>query len=187
MKRKNFLLSALIPVALPPLFSGKIFSKPRTGKGFKVSAGEARFGKHITMKGITPNTLDIKISGKDTDGELAVFQQTGTSTKGGPPLHIHPHQDEWFYVLDGEYRFQVGDEQYSMQKGDTIFLPRNVPHAFVQLTTQASVIVSYLPAGKMESFFEATSKWAAPPSKEEVIKVFADYDMIVVGPPLRAD
>ncbi len=187
MKRKNFLLAVLIPVALPPLIRGRVFSKPRTGRGFKVSAGEARFGKRITMKGITPNTLDIKISAKDTDGELAVFQQTGTASKGGPPLHIHPYQDEWFYILEGKYQFQIGDDKYSMQKGDTIFLPRNVPHAFVQLTPQASVIVSYLPGGKMEAFFEATSKWETPPSKEEIVQVFADHDMKVVGPPLRVD
>ncbi len=36
------------------------------GKCFKVIAGEARFGKHYKMKGITTNTLDIKISSSDT-------------------------------------------------------------------------------------------------------------------------
>lgn len=50
------------------------------------------------------------------------------------PLHIHPNQDEWFYVVEGNYLFQVGNEQYRMAIGDTIFLPRNVPHAFIQVT-----------------------------------------------------
>ncbi|MFH0758294.1 MAG: cupin domain-containing protein [Bacteroidota bacterium] len=70
--------------------------------------------------------------------------------KGGPPLHIHPNQDEWFYNIDGEYLFQVGEEKYEMGKGETIFLPRNIQHAFIQLTEKAKVIVSYLPAGKMD-------------------------------------
>jgi len=158
-----------------------------TNKGFKVNAGEARFGKHFRMKGVTLNTLDIKISTEDTDGQLAVFEQTGHTPNGGPPLHIHPFQDEWFYVIEGNYLFQVGEEKYEMKAGDTIFLPRNIQHAFIQLTNQAKVIVSYQPAGKMEAFFKATDQWTSPPLKEEIEKVFMDHDMKVVGPPLIAD
>jgi len=186
MSRRKFLISSL--AALPITLFGKIKPKfnIRIGKGFKVNNGEARFGTHYKMKGVTLNTLDIKISAKDTDSELAVFEQTGLTPNGGPPLHIHPFQDEWFYVIEGEYTFQVGEDRYPMKAGDTIFLPRNIPHAFVQLTDKGKMIVSYLPAGKMEAFFEATDKWTSPPSKEEISKVFSDHDMKVVGPPMMA-
>lgn len=157
----------------------------RQDKGFKVKAGEARFGKHYKMKGVTLNTLDIKISTKDSDGDLAVFEQTGLTPNGGPPLHIHPFQDEWFYVIEGEYLFQVGEDKYEMKAGDTIFLPRNVQHAFLQLTEAGKMIVSYLPAGKMEAFFQTTDQWNTPPSREEIAQVFLDHDMKVVGPPLK--
>lgn len=159
----------------------------KTKSGFKVKSGEARYGIHYKMKGVTLNTLDIKISANDTDGSLAVFEQTGFTPKGGPPLHIHPNQDEWFFVTEGEYMFQLGEEKYNMKTGDTIFLPRNVPHAFIQLTEKARTIVSYLPAGKMEDFFKATDSWTSPPSKDEIIKVFEDHDMKVVGPPLNIE
>ncbi len=159
----------------------------RTSKGFKVDSGEARFGIHYKMKAVTLNTLDIKISGKDTENDLAVFEQTGLTSKGGPPLHIHPYQDEWFYVIDGEYLFQVGDEKYYITAGDTIFLPRKVQHAFIQLTEQGKMIVSYLPAGKMEDFFATTNRWTSPPTKEEIVRAFAEHDMQVVGEPLKAD
>jgi quercetin dioxygenase-like cupin family protein len=195
MKRRKFILSALLlyPINLiakinnnfTMFFEKGIFM--RTTKGFKVNSGEARFGVHYRMKGVTLNTLDIKISSKDTDGELAVFEQTGLTPNGGPPLHIHPNQEEWFFVTEGEYLFQVGEEKHIMKTGDTIFLPRNVQHAFIQLTEKARTIVSYLPAGKMEDFFKATDSWNSPLSKEEVIKVFADHDMKVVGPPLKLD
>ena len=157
----------------------------RTNKGFKVNSGEARSGKHYKMKGVTLNILDIKISGSDTDNDLAVFEQTGLTPKGGPPLHIHPFQDEWFYVVEGEYLFQVGDDKFEMKAGDTIFLPRKVQHAFIQLSENGKMIVSYLPAGKMEAFFKVTDQWTSPPSKEEIVKVFKDHDMRVVGAPLK--
>ncbi len=183
MKRTKFLLSilALIPMTLIAKVTSII---TRTDKGFKVKSGEARFGIHYKMKGITLNTLDIKISGKDTESDLAVFEQTGLTPKGGPPLHIHQNQDEWFYIIEGEYLFQVGDDKYQMKSGDTIFLPRKVKHAFIQLTETGKMIVSYLPAGKMEEFFAVTDKWVSPPSKDEISRVFAEHDMQVVGPPL---
>src|SRR6478752_10609098 len=106
---------------------------------------------------------------------------------GGSPLHIHPHQDEWFYVIEGEYLFQVGEDKYEMKAGDTIFLPGTVQHAFIQLTEKGRTIVSYLPAGKMEDFFAVTDQWTSLPSKEEIAKVFADHGMQVVGPPLKID
>lgn len=159
----------------------------RSEKSFKVNAGEARFGTHYKMKGVTLNNLDIKISANDTEGQLAVFEQNGLTPNGGPPLHIHPYQDEWFYILEGEYLFHVGDEMYEMKTGDTIFLPREVPHAFIQKTDKAKVIVSYLPAGKMEAFFKSTNEWTHPPTQDEIVRVFADHDMKVVGPPIKAE
>jgi hypothetical protein len=61
-----------------------------------------------------------------------------------------------------------------------------VQHAFVQLTEKARMIVTYLPAGKMEAFFKTTAQWTAPPSKEAMANAFTDHDMIVSGPPLKA-
>ena len=186
MKRRKFVLGALalFPLSLIAKIKSKIVM--RTGKGFKVGSGEARFGEHYKMKGVTLNTLDIKISGEDTNGELAVFEQTGQTPNGGPPLHIHLFQDEWFYVIEGEYLFQVGEERKELKAGDTIFLPRNVQHAFLQRSEKGRMIVSYLPAGKMEDFFKVTNKWTSPPSKEEVARVFEEHEMKVVGAPLTA-
>ena len=159
----------------------------RTDKGFMVKSDEARFGDRLKMKGITVNILDLKISSADTNGDVSVFVQTGVTPKGGPPLHVHPNQDEWFHVIEGEYKFQVGDDVHLLSVGDTIFLPRNVPHAFGQLSEKGKMMVTYMPAGKMESFFKVTDKWTLPPTKEEVTKAFEDHDMKIVGPPLNTE
>jgi quercetin dioxygenase-like cupin family protein len=187
MYRRNFLLTtlAILPLSAISSFTKYLFME--TQAGFKVPAGEARFGRHYKMKGVTLNILDIKISGQDTENGVAVFEQTGLTPNGGPPLHVHPFQDEWFYVIQGKYRFQVGEDSYHLEKGDTIFLPKNVKHAFIQLSRKGKMIVSYLPAGKMEDFFKVTDEWTAPPTKELVAKTFADHDMEVVGPPLQAE
>ena len=187
MQRKRFILTAgstFLLSLLPKLFGSAMNN---IQKGFKIKSGESRSGKHLKMKGVTLNVLDLKISSKDTNGGLTVFEQIGYTPKGGPPLHIHPNQDEYFYILEGEYQFQLDQDKYHLSAGDTIFLPRNIQHAFIQLTEKARVLVSYLPSGKMESFFETTDSWTAPPSDELVKKTFADHYMIVVGPPLKED
>jgi quercetin dioxygenase-like cupin family protein len=187
MRRGRFILTAL---AIYPLTA---FSKivntlmTKSNKGFKVTSGDSRNNEHYKMKGVTLNVLDLKISSEDTDGGIAVFEQIGFTPMGGPPLHIHPYQDEFFYIIEGDYQFQVGDDKYQMKSGDTIFLPKNIQHAFIQLTEKGKVIVSYLPAGKMEAFFKKTDLWTSPPSNEEIAKTFADHDMKVVGPPLKMD
>jgi quercetin dioxygenase-like cupin family protein len=187
MKRGKFISVAMLTLLNPfvPRLIGASIQK--IIKGFRIKAGESRNGKHLKMKGVTLNVLDLKISSKDTNGNLLVFEQIGFTPQGGPPLHIHPNQDEYFYVLEGEYQFQVDQEKYRLSPGDTIFLPRNIQHAFIQLTEKAKVLVSYSPAGKMESFFETTDSWTIPPNDEMIKKTFADHDMIVVGPPLKED
>jgi hypothetical protein len=55
------------------------------------------------------------------------------------------------------------------------------------LSEKGKVIISYIPAGKMEDFFKTTDSWTSLPASAEIEKVFADHDMKVVGPPLKAD
>lgn len=182
MKRRKFLLSTA--TALPVL--GFAHTSPstqeRSKKAFVVKASESRFKEKTLIGGKNPN--DIKISAKDTGNNLAIFEYVGHE-KGGPPLHVHLKQDEVFYIVEGEYLFQVGDEQHNLKAGDTIFLPRNVPHTFAQLSEQGKMFFLFQPAGKMEDFFRANEAMSGPPTPEQGAKLFADHEMKVVGPPLQ--
>jgi mannose-6-phosphate isomerase-like protein (cupin superfamily) len=46
----------------------------------------------------------------------------------GSPWHVHPEEDEWFYLLDGRMSFYVGDTHLSVTAGSFAFGPRGVPH-----------------------------------------------------------
>ena len=129
--------------------------------------------------------IDIKISGKDTDGALAIFVQTSLSQGKGTPLHIHTNQDEIFNIIKGSYYFQVGEEKYNLTKGDSIFLPRNVPHAWTQVSKKGKMNVIVQPAGKLEEFLITVAALDHEPTKEEMNKIFTDNEMQVVGPPLE--
>lgn len=149
--------------------------------GFVVRAGQSRFGEKIVIGGVSPN--DLKVSGKDTGGELAIFEYIGRE-KGGPPMHIHPHQDEVFYIAEGRYLFQCGEEQFTLQKGDMIFLPRAVPHTWAQLDDTGRLLFFFQPAGKMEGFFQAVGGNKPMPAGFDPFK---EHDMKIVGAPLITD
>lgn len=189
MKRRKFLQASLLA---PPFAVGMklpIAASPaRVDKGFKVAAGEGRFYGHIHLQAPNQNFLDLKVSGKDTSGDLSIFQSTTLTPKSGPPLHVHVNQDEIFYILEGEYVFQVGEEKYHLKPGDTIFLPRKVPHTWAQLQDSGKMIVILQPAGKIEAFFLSA---ASPATKgltpEQRAKNMENYDMKAIGPPLKVE
>ena len=186
MQRRKFIQTT---VAAAPLVATAQFQPDtdRSAKGFKINAGEGRYHGHIQLKGVNSNILDVKVSGKDTNGDLAVFEQTSLSPKRGTPLHVHPNQDEMFQVQEGEYVFLVGEDKFQLKAGDCIFLPRNVPHAWTQLSERGKMTVIFQPAGKMEDFFVAVAALTKEPTKEELAKIFVDNDMQIVGPPLKVD
>lgn len=44
------------------------------------------------------------------------------------PPHIHPTQDEWIYMIDGELEVEFGDDKHVARNGDTIKMPRGIAH-----------------------------------------------------------
>lgn len=185
MKRRQFIPA--VAVAVPYLAAVKTEAKTEQTKAFKVKNGEGRFHGHIQLKGVNANIQDVKVSGKDNNGSLAIFEQTGLSPKRGVPTHVHPDQDEIFQVLEGEYHFQVGEEKFRLTAGETIFLPRKIAHAWIQISDRGKMTVIVQPAGKLEEFFVYMSALQKEPSKDEMVKIFADHNMQIVGPPMKAE
>jgi quercetin 2,3-dioxygenase len=180
MKRKQFLLTTL--TVLPTLaFSNLIIEEKGTGKPFVVRSGGSRFDEPMKYRGVHPN--DIIISRKDTGNELSVFAYTGYE-KIGPSLHLHYKQDEIFYVVAGQYRFVVGQETMELNAGDTIFLPRGIPHSWIQTSDQGRLLYAVQPAGTLEDFFIEMNGLKVPPTEEESRAIHKKHGMKVVGPPL---
>jgi quercetin dioxygenase-like cupin family protein len=188
MKRNKFIVSLLASIAIPfNSFSQLKRSLFRNDKGFKVKAGEGRFHGHIEMEVALSSIIDLKISGKDTDGDLAIFEQTAILPGRGWPRHIHYSQDKTFYVTEGEYLFLVGDDKYRLNAGDTIYLPRKTIHAWTQLSETGKATITVQPAGKLEAFFVAVASLTHDPTPSEMHKMFTDHEMEIVGPGLRAE
>lgn len=147
-----------------------------------VPNGQNRFQEQLMIWGVIP--LQIKVSGKDTAGSFFVFEHANMR-KGGPPRHFHYEQDEWFYALEGKFSFEVGDEKFTLQPGDSLFAPRMIPHVWAYVgDTPGTLLLAVQPAGSLEEFFMKSCSMNQPPTPEEADKLFAAHGMKVVGPPL---
>ena len=151
-----------------------------------VPAGQDRFrGKREIP--LTRTLIDIKVSTLDTDGALSVAEVTSLR-RGGPARHLHHAQDEWFYVLEGEYVIEVGEERYEPRPGDSVLAPRKVAHVWAYVGEGTGRLIAALqPAGEIEAFFEDLAKLGTSPEREELQIVFSSHGMELAGPPLSIE
>jgi len=160
-------------------------SPDRPKKGSKVAANKDRYQKELLIMG---GRFDCKVSSKDTDGDLLIYD-TVRHEKGGPAMHFHYHQDEWFYVIKGDFIIRVGDDTFALAAGDSAFAPRTIPHTFAKTSEgEGQMLVLFQPAGSMEDFFIQMAKIGkeVPKDMEKTMKdLFAAHGMQVVGPPLK--
>lgn len=102
----------------------------------------------------------------------------------GPPLHRHAREDEIFRVLEGRFRFRVGEETIEAGPGDTAFLPRAVPHAFINAGEVTGRLLVVLQPGGFEQFFldVAAESLEPPADMPRVAELAARYGLEFLGP-----
>ncbi len=185
MKRRQFIQNSLaFSISLP--ISMEIMNPTPPKKGFKVSALANRYNEKI-MYGHTP--IDFKLLSSDTENQLSVFISSNNQQGFGPPLHVHYTFDEFFCVLDGDFLFQLDDESFSLKSGDTLFIPRNVKHAFDCVSEKpGTLLVAILPGKGMETFFADMGKLITASHAPDMVamqRLYKWFDSEILGPPLR--
>lgn len=145
----------------------------------RVAASEDQFGEY---RGLGVSQITFKVTPDDPDG-IFIIENT-FHEKGGPAKHLHYHQDEWFYAVEGQFLLEVGEQQFHLAPGDSILAPRNVPHVWAYTGGKLGrILIAFLPAGKMEAFFrEVTKANAMPPQDPDLWRA---HGMELLGPPLK--
>jgi quercetin dioxygenase-like cupin family protein len=127
---------------------------------------------------IGPGAATLLTVSADSDGRLAVIEYEVAAGFPGPPLHIHPPFDEFFYVLDGELTFRLGEESAILDAGGYVYVPGGQPHAFANASSEpARMLVVAAPAG-FEGFFRSVAQLTADgtmPSPETMARLNAEH------------
>jgi quercetin dioxygenase-like cupin family protein len=174
-------------------------SPERAKIGYDLSKGQ---GEAFWLLGMFQT---IKISGKDTDGQYGLVEVV-VPMGYGSPWHTHTEEDEWFYVLDGEITFYVGDERLDLSAGSFAFGPKGVPHTFIGASSEnARTLIGFAPfqfEGFLREVGQPAPERAVPPPLDrktdadgravtdgrqlpvhELIPIAARNGFVVLGPP----
>ncbi len=89
---------------------------------------------------------------RDSGGIVGMFVAE-VPAGNGPPIHIHHNEDEVIHVTQGEYEMWLDGTISRLKPGQSIFLPRGVPHTFHIISEVPGRNVTVLTPGGFEQFF----------------------------------
>ena len=104
-------------------------------------------GEHLTFSGAE---VVIKASADTTGGAFTIIEEIEPLDT---PPHVHEHEDEIFYILEGDHVISIGERAYELGPGGLAYGPRGVSHGQRRLVPrQGRLLTMFAPAG-FEGFF----------------------------------
>jgi len=134
---------------------------------YKVSAEKNTSAELVPMYIPPTSQGGWKVTFEDTRGAFSVKEilvQPGT--RSNPLAHSQEHTG--FYILEGEYEFDIGDRLISAPLGSFLFVPRDVQHTYKNTGTTIAKHLRYgisIPKDKLESATELDPVFIPPTSQ----------------------
>lgn len=128
----------------------------------------------------------IITTAEETGGRIFAFEAV-EPPGGGPPLHTHENEDEYFLVTEGEMSFYIDGQVFRRKAGESAFVPRGLPHCFGNRSNAiAKVLVLFTP-GHIEGFFDygLPIDGKAPSDEiliERLVSLGRQYGLEMLGP-----
>jgi quercetin dioxygenase-like cupin family protein len=128
--------------------------------------------------------ITFLLDGKDTNGQLAIFEFTVPPGAKVPLAHSHDRNDETVYGIEGVITFTVDGVRRDVGPGETFFIPRGAVHAYNnsgQTRTKALTVVT--PALLSPEFFKEIAALVnvdGPPDMEKVKAVYSKYGLKII-------
>jgi uncharacterized cupin superfamily protein len=120
----------------------------------------------------------VQATAAETGGLLRVVEYEVVPGFPGPPLHVHPSFDEFFYVLDGEVTFRLGDRTETLRPGGHVYTPGTQPHTFANPSAQPGRMLIVATPGGFEGFFRAVAAATADgklPDPDTMARLNAEF------------
>jgi quercetin dioxygenase-like cupin family protein len=133
------------------------------------------------------------------DGRDGISVMDSRARRGdSPPYHVHRTEDEAFHVLEGELVALVDGTMRRAGAGDSVLLPKGVPHTYCVVSEEARWLV-VTTGGDFERFVRAAARPAqgdglpaesGPPTPEQQAalgQLAQRHGIELLGPPLSAE
>jgi mannose-6-phosphate isomerase-like protein (cupin superfamily) len=126
----------------------------------------------------------VKLDAGASAGTVSVLELTMEPGEG-PALHRHTREHELWYVLEGEFRFQLGEEIVHQPAGGAAFGPIGVPHTFQNLGPSTGRLLVVTGRAGIEEFFLTYDRLADGPYDASALAEAARVAGVdFIGPPL---
>ena len=148
-----------------------------------IRSGESVTGGPIHFIG---KDMWVKLAGGDLPGSITVMEDV-TPPHHGPPLHAHPFE-EWFYILEGSFLFELAGIPFSVTVGDFVHAPSNEPHVFQNTSDKDARMLVIAKPGGLENYFAELAERAMndPANVAALSEIGARYGIALLGPPIAA-
>jgi quercetin dioxygenase-like cupin family protein len=128
--------------------------------------------------GVVGGRSIFKATSAETGGAYAILEQE-IPPGAGPPLHVHRHETEVFYILEGTFELMVGDTKVTAQPGTNAVCPRDIPHTFRNVgPTTGKLLLTVIPGRFADYFLEVDG--LPDHDKETIRKLAAKYDVEIL-------
>lgn len=145
--------------------------------GRELDGGITRNGEGI--EGIEWNILGQRYFPK-ADCEAAFAFETNSEPGQHVPVHIHPTQDEFILVQEGELHLKLDGVWSVARAGDLVRMPRGVPHGYFNKGDRPARALFWVsPAGRLRQLFETLHEMT---DVEEVVRASAAHDVDFLPP-----
>ena len=132
---------------------------------------------------VTPGErIKIHTSSEQTGGTFSLAEAIA-EPGNGVPMHVHHNEDEHFIVLEGTFQVAVGDKRLDLSAGETITVPRGVPHAWCNASKAPVRVLAVFSPGGIEALFREVAATGDLAAVEAIAK---RHGTEIVGPPLPA-
>ena len=102
--------------------------------------------------GVLRDQSTFKVTSEETGGAYAILEQK-IPPGHGPPLHVHRHETEIFYVLEGEFEITIGGQKVTATAGAIVVGPRDIPHTFRNVGSQDAHLHLTVIPGRFANYF----------------------------------
>jgi mannose-6-phosphate isomerase-like protein (cupin superfamily) len=125
--------------------------------------------------------MSLKADADSTHGDFSLLE-ADEPPGFGPPLHIHHDCGEAFYVLEGEYRTFLGDDEHVCPAGSFVFIPAGTIHGFRVGDVPSRKLNLYAPAAMVGYFDELSVAIDRGAAEEELVRIAERHGMEITGP-----
>lgn len=101
------------------------------------------------------------MDGVDAERRFSLIEHPIAPRGLAAPMHLHTREDEYSFILEGRWGFQLGDKVVYGEPGDLVYKPRNVWHSFWNASDERGRLLEVISPSGFEHYFVELSELLA--------------------------